>query len=101
MAETVKIKLLKSTPLGNAGDVIEVPKPLANQMCAVRMLHDGHKDVPYRTAKPADEKDPDPVYQTASQALLAGKKNIVETPKDDATLSSSDDSKAKKTKAAT
>jgi hypothetical protein len=82
VAETVKIKLLKSTPIGNAGDVVEVPKPLAEQMCQWRKIHDGHKEVDYRNAMPADEKEPEPVIETAAQALAAGKKNVVETPKE-------------------
>jgi hypothetical protein len=84
MAETVKIKLLKSTPIGNAGDVVDVPKPLAEQMCQWRKLHDGHKEVDYRQAMLASEKEPEPVVETAAQALAAGKKNVVETPKEEA-----------------
>jgi hypothetical protein len=84
MAELVKIKLLKNTPLGNEGDVVEVGKPLAEQMCQYRKLHNGHGEVAYRTAMYLDEKVPEEVIETQGQALAAGKKNVVETPKEDA-----------------
>jgi hypothetical protein len=82
MAELVKVTLLKHTPLGAAGDTVEVPKPVADAMCAQRQLNDGHKLVSYRVAKPSEEIDyVAPIdLLTAADMQKAGKKNIIQTP---------------------
>jgi hypothetical protein len=83
--DKVKVVLLRDgTPYGKPGTEVEVPKNIAEHLCAVRHGHDGYKAHKYRCARLASEKPAESESPTAAslagmtqhEAAQAGIKNV-------------------------
>lgn len=102
MAKLVKVRILKPIGTHTPGQVIDVKPELAEQLCAVRKMNNGHGVVEVRNAITQEEFDAAlkaPLDMNGlSQGDLAamGVKNVVATPPDPA----ADEALAKRAKMA-
>lgn len=87
MANLVKVKILKHVGQWSPGDVVEVPEPLAKQLCTVSTVNNGHKIVPHQKAmlhSDAEALASAPVKMedlTQGDMAQMGIKNVVQSPK--------------------